>query len=49
MLRTGQKPGKGTYACMTCRHRVTIKDDETRLPFCSRCGYGTRVRWRKLG
>ncbi len=49
MYRVGQTPGPGIYACMQCRHKVRIKDDESRLPFCSRCGYGLRVKWRRVG
>lgn len=48
MYRVGQQPGAGTYACMNCRHKVRLRRDEDKLPFCTRCGYGIRVKYRRL-
>ena len=34
---TGDKPGKGTYYCMTCGQKVVIESDEKKLPICPKC------------
>ena len=37
MKVTGDRPGKGTYVCMTCGQKVVIKDDDEKLPVCPKC------------
>jgi len=37
MKVTGDRPGKGTYVCMTCGQKIVIKDDEEKLPVCPKC------------
>ena len=45
----GEKPGKGTYQCVSCSSwTVTLDDDNDRLPPCGRCGKGQHVKYRKI-
>jgi DNA-directed RNA polymerase subunit RPC12/RpoP len=39
-FETGDKPGKGTYKCLThrCGRKVTIEKDSDPLPECPKCG-----------
>jgi DNA-directed RNA polymerase subunit RPC12/RpoP len=37
MSTTGEKPGKGTYTCKTCKTTVTLDEDSDRLPPCPKC------------
>ncbi len=37
MVRTGEKPGKGTYTCKRCGQQVTLDDNTDTLPPCSKC------------
>ena len=37
MKHTGDKPGKGTYICMTCGKKIVIENDEKKLPVCPQC------------
>ncbi len=37
MKHTGDRPGKGTYVCMTCGKKIVIKKDEEKLPVCPQC------------
>lgn len=37
MSSTGEKPGKGTYACDRCGETVYLDDDSDTLPPCPRC------------
>jgi DNA-directed RNA polymerase subunit RPC12/RpoP len=39
MPTTGEKPGKGTYACLKCNTRVTLDDNDDTLPPCPKCSY----------
>lgn len=48
MYKVGQKPGIGTYQCTSCQHKVRLVKDDARLPFCTRCGHGKRVWYRRL-
>lgn len=34
---TGEKPGKGTYACIACGQAVILDDNTDRLPPCLTC------------
>jgi hypothetical protein len=46
----GEKPGKGTYQCLSCEEwTVTLDDDDDRLPPCGICGKGQHVKYRKIG
>lgn len=33
----GEKPGKGTYICIECGHRIILDHDEEMLPTCPQC------------
>jgi len=37
MVTTGQKPGKGTYACRNCGQIVTLDDFTDTMPPCPKC------------
>ena len=37
MKYTGDRPGKGTYICMTCGKKIVIENDEKKLPVCPQC------------
>jgi DNA-directed RNA polymerase subunit RPC12/RpoP len=37
MKHTGDRPGKGTYICMTCGKKIVIEKDEKKLPVCPQC------------
>lgn len=37
MKHTGDRPGKGTYICMTCGRKVVIEHDADKLPVCPQC------------
>ena len=37
MSTTGQKPGKGDYACTKCNKIVTLDDSSDTLPPCPKC------------
>ncbi len=37
MQRTGEKPGAGTYTCVSCGNKVTLEDHSNRLPLCTTC------------
>jgi DNA-directed RNA polymerase subunit RPC12/RpoP len=43
MPTTGEKPGKGLYACVKDGQTVRLDDDTDTLPPCPRCG-GTEFR-----
>jgi hypothetical protein len=45
----GEKPGKGTYRCTSCRTwTVSLDDDSDRLPPCGNCGAGQHVKYEKI-
>ena len=46
MFTTGQKPGKGTYQCVSCGQLVVLDDHTDTLPPCPKCG---RTRYFKIG
>ena len=49
LYNIGEKPGKGTYRCVSCRTwTVTLDDDDDRLPPCGNCGSGQHVKYEKL-
>ena len=49
MYSIGEKPGKGTYQCVSCSSwKVTLDDDDDRLPPCGHCGAGQNVKYRKI-
>ena len=49
LYNIGEKPGKGTYECVSCRKwRVTLDDDDDRLPPWGTCGSGQDVKYRKV-
>lgn len=35
--KTGEQPGKGTYACTNCGQNVTLDDATDRMPPCPNC------------
>lgn len=37
MAKTGERPGKGTYACIACGTEVTLDDATDTLPPCPKC------------
>jgi DNA-directed RNA polymerase subunit RPC12/RpoP len=37
MSTTGEKPGKGTYACKNCGQKVVLNDATDTLPPCPNC------------
>ena len=37
MFYAGDKPGKGTYICTECNHRIILEDDQDKLPICPFC------------
>ena len=37
MHTTGEKPGKGTYICISCGTRVVLDDNTDTLPPCPKC------------
>ena len=37
MPKTGEKPGKGDYKCVTCGHRVVLNESADTLPCCPKC------------
>lgn len=37
MYKTGQKPGKGTYRCVSCGQIVILDDHTDTLPPCPNC------------
>lgn len=41
MYKTGEKPGKGTYACVACPQTVVLDDTNDTLPPCPKCGATT--------
>ena len=38
MANTGEKPGSGTYVCVTCGQHVVLDDDNDKMPPCPKCG-----------
>ena len=34
IIRVGDRPGRGTWRCLDCNWRVTIKEEDERLPPC---------------
>jgi len=39
MVRTGEKPGTGTYTCRICRQQISLDDETDTMPPCSRCNH----------
>lgn len=37
MYRTGERPGKGLYKCVSCGEVVKLDDDSDTLPPCPSC------------
>lgn len=37
MYKTGEKPGKGEYVCLTCGQVVRLDDNSDTLPPCPKC------------
>lgn len=37
MYSTGEKPGIGTYKCISCGQLVRLDDDSDTLPPCPQC------------
>ena len=37
MIKTGDKPGKGTYKCTHCGTLVTLDNDDDVMPQCPKC------------
>ncbi len=50
MFRIGEKPGAGTYECVSCKAdwRVELEADKP-LPPCGTCGQGQNVKYQKVG
>ena len=46
----GEKPGKGTYTCISCSNwTVKLKSSKDPLPTCGVCGSGQKVKYFKIG
>ena len=45
MLKTGDKPDKGTYKCTLCGQLEEINDHNDTLPLCLKC---QGVEWTKI-
>ncbi|WP_415817159.1 zinc ribbon-containing protein [Bordetella tumbae] len=43
MSTTGEKPGRGTYVCISCGQRIFLDDNSDVLPPCPKC-HGTEFR-----
>ncbi|WP_088838883.1 rubredoxin-like protein [Listeria sp. ILCC792] len=41
---TGEKPGKGTYTCAACGHKVVLDDTTDTLPPCPHCNKTTYTK-----
>lgn len=37
MIKSGEKPGKGTYECTHCHQKVKLDDHSDTLPPCPKC------------
>ena len=37
MVKTGEKPGKGTYTCRNCGQSITLDDTTDTMPPCPKC------------
>ena len=37
MVKTGEKPKKGTYKCNNCGTLITLDDDTDTMPPCPKC------------
>ncbi|MCB0156030.1 MAG: hypothetical protein KDF65_14645 [Anaerolineae bacterium] len=48
MYDIGEKPGKGTYACVKCGWQVTLDDNSDRLHPCGICGKGQKTKYHKV-
>ncbi|HIU99654.1 MAG TPA: hypothetical protein IAB14_00905 [Candidatus Stercoripulliclostridium merdipullorum] len=35
-IRTGEKPGRGTYSCLNCQTKVNL-DAQDKMPPCPKC------------
>ena len=46
MHNTGEKPGMGTYVCISCGQTVSLDEDTDRLPPCPNCHETT---YKKIG
>ena len=46
MYKTGQKPGKGKYQCVSCGQIVILDDRTDTLPPCPNCN---KVYYYKVG
>lgn len=48
MFSIGEKPGKGTYECVSCKGKWKINLEENApLPPCGTCGKGQEVKYQK--
>ena len=36
IIKTGEKPGSGTYVCTNCSQHITV-DEYDKIPPCPRC------------
>ncbi|MBR2334423.1 MAG: hypothetical protein IKA59_03680 [Clostridia bacterium] len=43
IIKTGEKPGSGTYICTNCSQHVTV-DEYDKIPPCPRCTNNEFVR-----
>jgi len=41
MYRTGEKPGRGSYTCISCGRTVEVDDNSEALKSCPSCGCTT--------
>ena len=46
MYTTGEKPGKGTYVCLSCGTTVVLDNDSDTLPPCPKCHKTTYYKVR---
>lgn len=49
-FRQGETPGPGEYKCVSCKTgwKVTLSDENKRLPPCGNCGPGVSAEYEKV-
>lgn len=49
-FRQGETPGPGEYRCVSCNAdwRVTLSEENSRLPPCGNCGPGVTAEHKKV-
>ena len=46
MVYTGDRPGVGSYVCLSCGYVHPIEQDDEALPPCPVCG---GLEWERMG